>query len=76
MEPEDQLCLLLARRELSGVVRKRTLELLASPMRWPRFLAHTRKYDICPIIYQNLETLGFPGLPDPIRAELAEDIRP
>lgn len=71
MEPEDQLCLLLARRELSGVVRKRTLELLASPMRWPRFQAHTRKYDICPIIYQNLETLGFPGLPDPIRAELA-----
>jgi hypothetical protein len=72
MEPEDQLCLMLARGELSAEVRERTLELLASPLRWPLFLAHTKKYDICPIIYQNLETLGFRSVPDPIRAELTK----
>ena len=76
MEPEDQLCLLLARRELSGVVRKRTLELLASPIRWPRFLAHSRKYDICPIIYQNLESLGFFSVPASVRGRAGQDIRP
>ena len=52
MEPEDQLCLLLARGEISGEVRERTFQLLASPLRWPLFLEHARKYDICPIIYQ------------------------
>src|SRR6266481_712486 len=72
MEPEDQLCLMLARGELSPEVRERTLELLASPLRWPLFLAHAKKYDICPIIYQNLETLGFRSVPDPIRAELTK----
>src|SRR5712691_8974032 len=72
MEPEDHLCLMLARGELSPEVREQTLELLASPLRWPLFLAHTKKYDICPIIYQNLETLGFRSVPDPIRAELTK----
>jgi hypothetical protein len=38
MEPEDQLCLMLARGDLSGEVRERTLQLLASPLRWPLFL--------------------------------------
>jgi hypothetical protein len=71
MEPEDQLCLMLARGDLSGKVRERTFQLLASPLRWPRFLEHARQYDICPIIYQSLETLGFRYVPDPIRTELA-----
>jgi hypothetical protein len=71
IEPEDQLCVTLARGEISGEVRERTFQLLASPLRWPLFLEHARKYDICPIIYQNLETLGFRSVPDPIRTELA-----
>jgi Uncharacterised nucleotidyltransferase len=72
MEPEDQLCLMLARRDLSGEVRERTLQLLASPLRWPLFLEHANEYDICPIIYQSLETLGYRSVPDPIRTELAK----
>ena len=72
MEPEDQLCLMLARRELSREVRVHALQLLASPLRWPLFLEHARKYDICPIIYQSLETLGFRCVPHPIRTDLAK----
>jgi Uncharacterised nucleotidyltransferase len=53
-------------------LRERTLELLTSPIRWPLFLDQSKKYEICPIIYQDLETLGFPSVPDPIRAELAK----
>jgi Uncharacterised nucleotidyltransferase len=71
-EPEDQLCLMLARRDLSGEVRERTLQLLSSPLRWPLFLEHAKQYDICPIIYQSLEILGFRSVPDPIRTELAK----
>jgi len=72
MEPEDQLCLMLARRDLSGEMQDQAFQLLASPLRWPLFLEHAKQYDICPIIYQTLETIGSRSVPDPIRTELAK----
>src|SRR5947208_949030 len=39
MTREDQLCLLLARGQLSLAARRRALELLASPLRWDLLLA-------------------------------------
>jgi hypothetical protein len=72
LQPEEQLCRMLAREELTGKMRARTIELLASPIRWPLFLEHARNHDICPIIYRSLEMLGFASVPDPIRSELAK----
>jgi len=71
MTQEDQLCLLLARGQLSPDVRQRILELLSGPVQWPVLVKRAYKYDIAPVLYRNLEALDFPGVPDPIRTELA-----
>jgi hypothetical protein len=69
--PEDELCLLLARAQLSPEARERTLELLASPLRWPLVLERAARFDILPLIYGSLQALGFPGMPDSVGGELA-----
>src|SRR5437016_4110975 len=72
MAPEDQLCLLLLRWELSPDVERRALELLASPLGWQLLLERARAHEVLPLLYRNLEALGFAGVPEPVRAELAD----
>jgi len=67
--PEDELCLLLARAQLSPEARERTLSLLAGPLQWPRLFERARRYGIFPLLYASLRTLGFPSVPDPVRSE-------
>jgi hypothetical protein len=69
VSPEDELCLLLARAQLSPEAQERALNLLASPLEWPRLFERARTYEVFPLLYAGLRTLGFPGVPDPVRQE-------
>ena len=69
MSPEDELCLLLARAQLSPEARARTLSLLAGPLQWPLFLERARLFEVFPLLYAGLRTLEFSGVPDPVRSE-------
>lgn len=68
--PEQRLCLLLARGELSPAARERARELLALPLQWPRVLQFAYAQQVLPLMYQNLTRLGFPGVPHSVEAEL------
>jgi hypothetical protein len=67
--PEDELCLLLAHAQLSPEARERTLRLLAGPLQWPRLFERAKRYQLFPLLYAGLRTLGFPRVPDPVRSE-------
>jgi hypothetical protein len=75
MTPEDQLCLLLARGHLPPAARSRALELLAAPLRWDLLLARAGAHEVTPLVYRNLATLEFSGVPDPVRARLTDAFR-
>jgi len=70
MTNEDQLCLLLARGELIPEERPRILDLLATPLHWPRILECAYSHQIYPLLYRNLLALGFPNVPEAIQSEL------
>ena len=69
MAPEEELCLLLARVQLSPEAREHALGLLAGGLHWPGVFERARTYEIFPLLDDALRTLGFPGVPDPVRAE-------
>jgi hypothetical protein len=75
MAPEDELCLLFARAELSPEARDRALNLLAGLSDWPRLFQCARRHEIFPLLYAGLRTLGFPGVPDPVRSEWTKIFR-
>src|SRR5216684_3462721 len=70
MTPEDQLCLLLARGQLTPEVQQRVLDLLSTSLRWPLILERAYTHEVYPLLYRNLRALGFPGVPDEVQAEL------
>src|SRR5713226_5292851 len=70
MSREDQLCLLLARGQLTPEGRSRILELLATPLQWPLILERAYSHQVYPLLYRNLRDLGFPGVPETVQAEL------
>jgi hypothetical protein len=72
MTPEDELCLLLARGQLTPEVRTRILQFLATPLQWPLILEHAYSHQVYPLIYRNLRDLGFPGVSDAVQAELKD----
>ena len=69
MSPEDELCLLLAREQLSPEARERALRLLESALRWDLLFERARRYELFPLLYAGLRTLGFPGVPEPVRSK-------
>jgi hypothetical protein len=70
MTREDQLCLLLARGQLSPAVRARIPELLATPLEWPRILERACSHQVYPLLYRNLRDLGCASVPDAVQSEL------
>ncbi len=70
MTREDQLCLLLARGQLTPEARSRILELLATPLHWPLILERAYSHQVYPLLYRSLRDLGFPGVPEPVQAQL------
>jgi hypothetical protein len=75
MAPEDELCLLLARAQLSPEARERTLTLLEGPLQWSLIFEHARRYGIFPLLYAALLVLGFPHVPETIRSEWTKIFR-
>src|SRR3989441_9965406 len=75
MTPEDRLCLLLARGHLPPAARSRALELLAAALRWDLLLGRAGAHEVTPLVYRNLATLEFSGVPDPVRARLTDAFR-
>jgi hypothetical protein len=70
MAREDQLCLLLARGQLTPEVRSRILETLATPLQWPQVLERAYSHQVYPLLYRSLRELGFPGVPETVQTEL------
>jgi hypothetical protein len=68
MPPEDELCLLLARGQLSPELRDRGLALLCGPLRWDLLLDRAKGFDLFPLVYAGLRMLGFPAVPDQVRS--------
>jgi len=75
MAPEDELCLLLARGRLPPGADERAQQLLAGALAWNRVLERLRAHEILPLVCSNLKRLGFPSLPQPVQAELADYFR-
>jgi hypothetical protein len=75
MSPEDELCLLLARGQLSREAQERALGLLESPLRWDLLLARAREHQVVPLLLRSLRTLDFQGVPDAARAQLSAAFR-
>lgn len=70
LPPEDQLCLMLARGQLTPEERARAEALLATPLQWPVTLQRADSHQVYPLLYRNLRDLGFPGAPEAVQAEL------
>jgi hypothetical protein len=70
MTPEDELCLLLARGQLTSEVRTRALQVLATPLRWPVIMERARSHQVYPLVYPNLSDLGFSGVPEVVQSGL------
>lgn len=70
MTPEDELCLLLARGQVTLPANSRIQELLATPLRWPPVLESARSQQVFPLLYRNLCQGGFSGVPEPVQSEL------
>ena len=70
MSPEDELCLLLARGQLTSQGRARALEFLSTPLHWPVIMERARSHQIYPLVYRTLSDLGFSGVPEPVQSGL------
>jgi hypothetical protein len=70
MEPADELVLLLSRKTLTPEERERSRRILSAGVEWTRVLNHARDHEVSPMLYRNLEELGFPGMPQEARAPL------
>jgi len=68
---EDQLCLLLARSQLTPDVHKQISELIANSVQWQLLVEHAYEHQIAPLLHRSLEILDFHGVPETVRAELA-----
>ena len=75
MAPEDELCLLLARGRLPPEADERARQLLAGALDWNRIQERLRAHEILPLVCSNLKRLGFPSVPQPVQAELADLFR-
>jgi hypothetical protein len=72
LAPEDRLVLLLARGKIPPPVQERALALLATPLRWDVILERATAQEVYPLLYRNLRTLGFPGVPEEAHARLRD----
>jgi hypothetical protein len=75
LSAEDELCLCLARGDLPPEVRRRSAELLQAPLRWDILLQRVREHQVLPLVYRNLRTLEFQGVPSGPRTQLSVAFR-
>lgn len=67
---EDELLLLLARGTLTPEIRGKALAYLEQELSWPLILRQALAHDVSPLLYRNLLTLGFLGVPVEARTAL------
>lgn len=70
LAPEDQLCLVLARAQLGLDLQEQACRLLTRPLRWRRIIEVGKTHGVLPLVYRNLQMLGFPGVPTQVQTEL------
>ena len=75
LTPEDQLCLLLARGQLTPEVRARALELLNGPILWAALLQRAEEHQVIPLVYRSLQELEFRGVSSEVQTKLKADFR-
>ena len=63
MDPEERICLLLAKGRLSPVDRDEALAIASQGPRWELILDLSIQQEVYPLICRNLRDLGFPGVP-------------
>lgn len=68
---EDRLLLLLAQGALSVDGQEQARALLRAPLEWEKFLERVVMHEVYPLVYRNLDRLGFPDVPPHLRVELA-----
>ena len=73
--PEDELLLLLVRGRLTPEVQDRAGLLLGQELAWPRILGQAGAHGVFPLLYRNLQTLGFSGVPAAVRTALETSYR-
>jgi len=67
---EDRLVLILARGRLTAELRNELEDLLARTISWRRIVEQARIHGVLPLLVRNLKSLGYPGVPAEVRAEL------
>jgi hypothetical protein len=70
MQPEDRLCLLLARGRLTPRQRSAAVALLEQPLDWEHFARRAREHEVYPLAFRNLRVLGGAAAPHAILSEL------
>jgi len=75
LSPEDQLCLLLARGRFSPAIAKRAVDRLEAGPNWDLVLQRLQAHGLIPLFYHRLQTLDFPGVPQPVREQLRRTFR-
>ena len=70
LAPEDEAILLLAQGKFPPRVQEQALALVATPLRWDLIVERAKAQGVYPLLYRNLATLGFPGVPEQARAQL------
>lgn len=68
--PEDELLLLLARGSCTPEIQAQAGLLLGQKLAWPHILRQAWTHEVFPLLYRNLRTIDFPGVPTVVRAEL------
>ena len=70
LTPEDRLCLLLSRGQLTSDEQARAREFLSAPVQWSILLERAYAHQVYPLIYRNLRQLGFSAVPEAVQCEL------
>ena len=70
LAPEDELLLLLVRGQCPPEIQEQACGLLGQELSWSHILRQARTHEVFPLLYRNLQTLDFLGVPNVVRAEL------
>lgn len=70
LTPEDRLCLLLSRGQLTPDEQERARDFLSTPLQWSLLLERAYAHQVYPLIYRNLHQLGSSAVPEAVESEL------
>lgn len=74
LAPEFRLLLASARKTLRPVDAERIAGLCHEPLDWSLFLSLVARHRVAPLVWQSLKSLGSPGMPSQIEADLRQGV--